>query len=183
MDVVTTEMKRIKTKICRTMKCDGQLGLFYLLSTDFHTFILYLWKLQWTWPWTPLQRRPSCCVWWPLSFNGVKWTSNMIKNQESTTRHKGLKLLTFVTCHFLMARIFRYFEMMKNSSHLFFKRLFGTSRHPAGGLACSVNWNSFILYQNMFQNVLGLYKQESIQIWFIQWVTKMCTTILLNLNL
>ena len=53
--------------------------------------------------------------------------------------------------------------------------MFGTSRHPAGGLACSVNWNSFILYQILFQNVLGLYKQESMEIWLIQWVTTRST--------
>ena len=35
------------------------------------------------------------------------------KSQPQDTKHKGLKLLTFVTCQFLMVRISRYFKMMK----------------------------------------------------------------------
>ena len=136
--------------------------LLFIYRLSYFHLILYLWKLQRT-----PQRRPSCWVWWPLSrqwhLSGgsflivsneqVMWSRT--KSQPQDTKHKGLKLLTFVTCQFLMARIFRYFEMMKNSSHLFFKRLFGTSRHPAGVLACSVNWNIFILYQIYFKMCLG----------------------------
>ena len=90
-------------------------------------------------------------------FNSVKWTSNVIKNQESTTRHKTQGLEAADICHLSIfngsdLQIFWDDEKLESS---LFKRLFGTSRYPAGGLACSVNWNIFILYQIYFKMCLG----------------------------